>query len=270
MITRKIDTQGFCTLPLAMGPAVVDRLRTQCNERLRIADDGRDARSSRGLVYAARNVIDAVPDARTVWRGGILESTLRQVLGGEFGLVRGLFFDKPPDRTWSLPWHKDTAIAVADNSLPSPHFSRPTVKAGVPHVVASDDILRRMLTLRIHLDDVTDENGPLKVIPGSHHSKTAIRAYPSSPSLGRFEAEERGFGEGMFGFGDCEPIRLRRDFMPEQPPPRRMNEYSNRRCFAIARPTASASCSTSLSLKRRTSQPCWRRNFSRATSCSPV
>ncbi len=29
-----------------------------------------------------------------------------------------------------------------------------------------------MLTMRIHLDDVTDENGPLRVIPQSHQSKT--------------------------------------------------------------------------------------------------
>ncbi len=42
------------------------------------------------------------------------------------------------------------------------------MKAGVPHVIASDSLLRQMLTLRIHLDDVTDENGPLRVIPGSH------------------------------------------------------------------------------------------------------
>ena len=28
-----------------------------------------------------------------------------------------------------------------------------------------------MLTLRIHLDEVTDDNGPLKVIRGSHHGK---------------------------------------------------------------------------------------------------
>ena len=27
-----------------------------------------------------------------------------------------------------------------------------------------------MLTLRLHLDEVTDENGPLRVIPGSHVS----------------------------------------------------------------------------------------------------
>jgi ectoine hydroxylase-related dioxygenase (phytanoyl-CoA dioxygenase family) len=28
-----------------------------------------------------------------------------------------------------------------------------------------------MLTLRIHLDDVSDENGPLRVIPGSHAAR---------------------------------------------------------------------------------------------------
>lgn len=97
---------------------------------------------------------------------------MRQVLGEHFGLVRGLFFDKPPDKTWTLPWHKDMSIAVADNTLASAHFSRPTCKAGVPHVIASDEVLRRMLTLRIHLDDVTNENGPLRVIPESHKSAT--------------------------------------------------------------------------------------------------
>ncbi len=83
-------------------------------------------------------------------------------------MVRALFFDKPPERTWNLPWHKDTAISVRDNSIVSASMSRPTTKAGVPHVIASDSLLRQMLTLRIHLDDVTDENGPLRVIPGSH------------------------------------------------------------------------------------------------------
>ena len=69
-------------------------------------------------------------------------------------------------------WHKDTAIAVDSNRGASKYFSRPTVKAGVPHVVAVDEILRQMLTLRIHLDEVTDENGPLKVIPD--HMKAVI------------------------------------------------------------------------------------------------
>jgi len=169
---RCIDAHGFCLLPQAVEPGLVTRLLERCRAALTTTAEDGLARSSRGHVYAARNLLDVIPEVKTCWRSGVLLETLREVLGQRFGLVRVLFFDKPPDRTWALTWHKDTAIAVSDNSLPTSHFSRPTVKAGVPHVIASDEILRRMLTLRIHLDDVTDENGPLQVVPGSQRSKS--------------------------------------------------------------------------------------------------
>src|SRR5262249_58384817 len=89
-------------------------------------------------------------------------------------LVRVLFFDKPPERSWALPWHKDLTVAVRDNRLPSRHFAKPTRKAGVPHVEAPPELLEAMLTARIHLDDVTEENGPLKVVPGSHRTGKAL------------------------------------------------------------------------------------------------
>jgi ectoine hydroxylase-related dioxygenase (phytanoyl-CoA dioxygenase family) len=99
-----------------------------------------------------------------------LSDALTAVLGPEFGLVRTLYFDKPPERTWSLPWHKDLTIAVRENRLPSDRFTRPTRKAGVPHVEAPQELLESMLFARIHLDDVTEENGPLQVAPGSHQT----------------------------------------------------------------------------------------------------
>jgi ectoine hydroxylase-related dioxygenase (phytanoyl-CoA dioxygenase family) len=34
-----------------------------------------------------------------------------------------------------------------------------------------------MLTLRIHLDDATEENGPLQVLPGSHTGRDATSPY---------------------------------------------------------------------------------------------
>lgn len=172
MIIDDIHDQGFCLLTGAIDGPTAEQLRARCSDVLSESGGGQNARSSRGHVYAARNLIEAVPETLTLWRGGIISDTLRHVLGDGFGLVRALFFDKPPDRTWALPWHKDTSIAVIDNTIPSAHFSRPTRKAGVPHVIASDEVLRRMLTMRIHLDDVTDENGPLRVIPQSHESKT--------------------------------------------------------------------------------------------------
>ncbi len=168
-----LKRDGFCLLPSAVSAEVIEPLLDLC--RRTFADDTADvgARSSAGHVYAARNLLQSLPAVRTLWRTEALLSFLREQLGERFGLVRALFFDKPPDRTWNLTWHKDTSVAVRDNTVASAFFSRPTTKAGVPHLIAADGILQQMLTLRIHLDDVTDENGPLRVIPGSHVSKSS-------------------------------------------------------------------------------------------------
>lgn len=42
------------------------------------------------------------------------------------------------------------------------------MKDGVHHVQAPPDVLETMLTVRIHLDDCGLENGPLRVLPGTH------------------------------------------------------------------------------------------------------
>ena len=160
----------------------------ECQHMLSILENAMQAdqanfhvRQSRGTVFAARNLIDMCPEVVRIWRKPILTNFLRSVLGDEFGLVRVLFFDKPSDRSWSLPFHKDMTIAVKDNSLPTTNFSKPTHKAGVDHVEASQEILQNMLTLRIHLDEVTNDNGPLQIIPGSHHSGKAAMSTAASP-----------------------------------------------------------------------------------------
>lgn len=168
--SKKLAEQGFCMLPDLVPRSVISEMLTQFETAFIQEEKSSWASKSRGQIYAARNLLQHIDLVREFWQQGFLKSFLRNELGHGFGLVRVLYFDKPPDRTWSLMWHKDTAIAVDSNRGASKYFSRPTVKAGVPHVVAADEILRQMLTLRIHLDEVTDENGPLKVIPGSHES----------------------------------------------------------------------------------------------------
>jgi ectoine hydroxylase-related dioxygenase (phytanoyl-CoA dioxygenase family) len=44
-----------------------------------------------------------------------------------------------------------------------------SVKAGVTYAHAPTAALSRVLALRIHLDDSTLLNGPLRVLPGTHH-----------------------------------------------------------------------------------------------------
>ena len=131
--------------------------------------------SSDGIVYAARNVLTLWPPSASVWHRPALLEPLRETLGPRLGLVRVLFFDKPPGGSWALPWHKDLTIAVRDNAQPAARALHPTRKAGVPHIEAPEAVLADMLTVRIHLDSVDDANGPLKVVPGSHRQgKTLV------------------------------------------------------------------------------------------------
>jgi hypothetical protein len=183
-----IGGDGFAVVPAVFDADEVQRLSADLGHALADDGDGGSMRSRTGTVVAARNVLESYPAAASIWRRSPLVELLVVVLGADAGLVRVLFFDKPPDRTWSLAWHKDLTIAVRDNRLVSRSFTRPTTKAGVPHVEAPRELLERMLTLRIHLDDVTDENGPLRVIPGSHLASKEAAASDREPAVIRARA----------------------------------------------------------------------------------
>jgi ectoine hydroxylase-related dioxygenase (phytanoyl-CoA dioxygenase family) len=81
--------------------------------------------------------------------------------------VRGLFFDKTPEANWPVLWHQDLTIAVAERHDVQ-GWGPWSVKAGIVHVEAPGALLATMLTIRLHLDDCGADNGPLRVLPGSH------------------------------------------------------------------------------------------------------
>jgi len=170
-LREQVDRDGFAVLAGTFGPDEVVALLTSLDDALRQESLSNDSILGTGAqVYAARNLLRMWPAALELPRESTLCRAVCELLGSGCGLVRALFFDKPPGRSWSLPWHKDMTIAVRDNSRPSRHFCKPTTKAGVPHVEAPQWLLERMLTARVHLDDVTDENGPLRVVAASHRS----------------------------------------------------------------------------------------------------
>jgi hypothetical protein len=173
-LPSQIESAGYTIVSRVYEPDECRQIASDLLDALTVCADGSTAlRRANGSIYGARNLLDVFPPATEVWRRSRLIAVLQDVLGPSFGLVRGLYFDKPPASNWSLPWHRDLTIAVRDHSLPSQQFRNPTKKGGVQHVEAPDELLRQMLTLRIHLDDVNDENGPLQVIPGTHHSRDA-------------------------------------------------------------------------------------------------
>ena len=189
---ENVESFGFALLTDVFSTAELDRLQAQVEAAVHSENTSSRIKSQSGVAYAARNLLDSVELTRTLWKKPQLLRFLEALTGPRVGLVRGLYFDKHPQRTWSLGWHKDLTIAVEDNEAYrrlraqdanqrlTSRFSKPTRKSGVAHVEADQELLKRMLTLRIRLDPVTESNGPLEVIPGSHSSKESdAEALPS-------------------------------------------------------------------------------------------
>lgn len=82
---------------------------------------------------------------------------------------RGTLFNKSAASNWLVAWHQDTALPlnrrVADTS-----WGPWSVKGGVLHAIAPGAVLQTIVALRVHLDDSTETNGPLRVLPGTHKS----------------------------------------------------------------------------------------------------
>lgn len=98
---------------------------------------------------------------------GIIGRRAARYLGASARPVRTILFDKTTTTNWSLGWHQDRTIAVKARA-DCPGFGPWTIKAGIQHVMPPQSLLDRMLTLRIHLDPVDEDNAPLLIAPGSH------------------------------------------------------------------------------------------------------
>ena len=88
-------------------------------------------------------------------------------LGDEAVPYRATLFEKSGKANWLVVWHQDTALPLASvNDFPEwGPWSR---KAGVIYAHAPTWALSRTVALRVHLDASTSDNGPLRIIPGSH------------------------------------------------------------------------------------------------------
>ena len=178
---EQLEADGFAFLRGVFDAEVVAATLAEWAEVTRThAADGALLAGEFGPAYGARNLLDLWPRVAELVRAEPLGAALIAVLGAGAGMVRALYFDKPPGHSWALPWHKDYSVAVRAHGGTA-HFTKPTTKAGVPHVIAPHAVLDRMLTARVHLDDVTAANGPLRVVPGSHRFYAQANDEPREP-----------------------------------------------------------------------------------------
>lgn len=167
-----LNDQGFCTLRGALDGDSVAWARNELEKVLANPHPG--VLVSDAKAYGVRNLLTLWPEAGKLLEAHSVREFLQQVFSaqGEPRLVRGLFFDKPPGKTWTLPWHRDRTVAVQTH-VPEAEalgFTNPTTKAKIAHYIAPTPFLEQMITLRFSLDAMTPDNGPLVVMTGSHQN----------------------------------------------------------------------------------------------------
>jgi len=178
-----LDSEGFAVIPGVLDASGVDGLRTVISRVHGPAEARR-----RGSVYGARNLL-ALGPINDLAANAAVRQLLEPIIGDTAIPVRALFFDKTPEANWPVLWHQDLTIAVAArHDLPG--WGPWSIKAGVIHVEPPPALLAQILTVRLHLDDCRADNGPLRVIPGSHRmgrltreAITAVRKTQSEQAL---------------------------------------------------------------------------------------
>ena len=156
MTTREaVQNNGFAVIP--------EVLSTQ--EITGILDDLKDTKLRRSKA-GVRNAMDSVGIARLASDSELLVIA-REVLGEGAFPYRATLFDKSSAANWLVAWHQDTALPMQERR-DMPGWGPWSVKEGVIYAHAPADALSHMLALRVHLDDSTAQNGPLRVLPATH------------------------------------------------------------------------------------------------------
>jgi ectoine hydroxylase-related dioxygenase (phytanoyl-CoA dioxygenase family) len=150
-----IEQDGFAIMPNLFSERKVADLRKSL-ERATLS------RSRAGVRHALRH-----PAFAQLARDSCLVEIAREILGPDAFPFSATLFDKSPEANWLVVWHQDTALPLRERS-DVPGWGPWSVKEGVVYAHAPAYALAQILALRIHLDDSTAENGPLRVLPGTH------------------------------------------------------------------------------------------------------
>jgi ectoine hydroxylase-related dioxygenase (phytanoyl-CoA dioxygenase family) len=108
-----------------------------------------------------------LPTVRALASNPALVAIAATLIGKRATPFRATLFDKSAASNWLVAWHQDTALPLSRRT-DDPSWGPWSVKGGVLHAIAPASALATIVALRVHLDDSTQANGPLRVLPGTH------------------------------------------------------------------------------------------------------
>ena len=88
-------------------------------------------------------------------------------LGADTLPYRATLFDKSGAANWSVVWHQDTALPL-ESKFDLGEWGPWSQKDRIIYSHAPSWALSRIVALRLHLDASTADNGPLRILRGTH------------------------------------------------------------------------------------------------------
>jgi ectoine hydroxylase-related dioxygenase (phytanoyl-CoA dioxygenase family) len=150
-----VRSSGFAIVEDVLDRQEISGLATQLEHELTL-------RSRAG----ARNLV-RLPVVRDLANDPRLVDLAAIALGTNPIPFRATLFDKAPQTNWSVAWHQDRALPFRSR-VERTGWGPWSVKGGVNCALAPASALEQIVALRVHLDDSICENGPLRVLPGTH------------------------------------------------------------------------------------------------------
>jgi ectoine hydroxylase-related dioxygenase (phytanoyl-CoA dioxygenase family) len=162
-IKQKMEEDGF---------AIIDTIFTgeeinQLNQVISNTDTEKSTFRKTSDLFAIRQFLKEVPAAADIIFNNRFNKLIKSIFGDHFFVVKSIYFDKPAASNWFVAYHQDLTISV-DKKITMPGFGPWTTKQNQFAVQPPLHILQDNFTVRIHLDTTDEENGALKIIPGSH------------------------------------------------------------------------------------------------------
>ena len=160
---QQLDKHGYTV----MNDIFTDQETESIIDLIGKADSSSPAfRKSEGL-FAIRQCLKEIPGLQTAVFNKKLVSVLKNLFESDYFMIKSIYFDKPEKSNWFVSYHQDLTISV-DRKVEVAGFNHWTKKQDQFAVQPPIDILKSIYTIRIHLDPTNEQNGALRVIPGSH------------------------------------------------------------------------------------------------------
>lgn len=160
---QQIREQGFTIVNDIYTAEEVKEMLTAIHQ----ADSSRSTFRQTDDLFAIRQVLKEIRSLSPIIFNYRLKTLIKEVFGGIYFVVKSIYFDKPGKSNWFVAWHQDLTISVKEKTDVE-GYGPWTVKQDQYAVQPPLSILEQNFTIRIHLDDTNDQNGALKVVPGSH------------------------------------------------------------------------------------------------------